>query len=61
MCPYAIVIGEKCTYFIDNHYKFIENDKIEEGTLLNATNNNLDPSVYHLKKCGNDVFKKVTA
>ena len=59
MCPYAIIIGEKYTYFIENHYKLIENDKIVEGTLLNATNNNLNPFVYHLKKCGKDVFKKL--
>ena len=39
MCPYAIMVGETYTYFIAHHYKFIENDKIEEGTLLNATNN----------------------
>ena len=47
------------TYFIDNHYKFIENDKIEEGTLLNATNDNLDPFLYHLGKRGVDSFRKL--
>ena len=52
MSPYAIMIGEKYTYFISYNYKFIENDKNEEGTLLNATNNNLDPFHYHLGKCG---------
>ena len=57
MCPYTIANGEKHTYFIYDRYKFIENDKIEEGTLLNATNGNLDPFVYHLKECGKDVFK----
>ena len=36
--PYAIIIGEKYIYFIAHHYKFIEKDKIEEGTLLNSTN-----------------------
>ena len=30
MTPCAIMIGERCTYFIAYHYKFIENDKIEE-------------------------------
>ena len=35
MCPYAIVIGEKYTYFINDHYKFIENNKIAAGILLN--------------------------
>ena len=36
-------IGEKNTCFVSTHYKFIENDKIEEGTLLDATNHSLDP------------------
>ena len=50
--PYANMVGEKYTYFLYNRYKFIENDKIEEGTLLNATNNSLDPYDYHVEKCG---------
>ena len=56
MCPHAIMAGA-CTYFIDHHYKFIENDKTEEGTLLNTTNNNLGPFLYHLAKWGKDSFK----
>ena len=56
MCPHPFTVGEKYTYFISNHYKFIENDKIEEGTLLNGKNNNLDPFLYHLGKCV-DSFK----
>ena len=59
MIPYAIMIGERYTYFLYYRYKFIENDKIEEGTLLNATNTSLDPYDYHLEKCGIDSFKKV--
>ena len=39
MVPYANVLGQKYTYILYNRYIFIENDKIEEGTLLNATNN----------------------
>ena len=34
MIPYTFVVGEKYTYFISEHYKFIGNDKIEEGSLL---------------------------
>ena len=49
MCPYAIMAGEKYTFFIDHHYKFIGNDKIEEGTLLNTTNNNIDPFLSSCK------------
>ena len=59
MIPHAIMIGEKYTYFLYHRYKFIENNKIEENTLLNATNNSLDPYDYHLEKCGIDSFKKL--
>ena len=34
MCPYTNAIGKKYTYFISIHCKFIENGKIEAGTLL---------------------------
>ena len=59
MVPHAIMIGERYTYFLYHRYKFVENDKIEEGTLLNATNESLDPFDYHLEKCGIDSFKKI--
>ena len=59
MCPYATTIGEKNTYFIAHHYRFIENDKVQEGTLLNATNKNLDPFLYHLGKCGVNSVEKL--
>ena len=59
MTPYAYAIGEKYTYFIYHRYKFIENDKIEEGTLLNGTDGSLDPYDYHVEKCGADAFKKL--
>ena len=59
MVTYAIAIGGKYTYFIYHRYKLIENDKIEEGTLLNTTNGSLDPFDYHLEKCGVDSFKKL--
>ena len=54
-CPYAIIIGEKYTYFIAHLYKFMENDKIEGSTLLNSP----DPIYYHVEKCGKEVFKKL--
>ena len=57
--PYNFAVGEKYTYFLYYRYKFIENDKVEEGTLLNATNTSLDPYDYHLEKCGIDSFKKL--
>ena len=59
MIPYIFAIGEKYTYFISTHYKFIGNDKIEEGMLLNASINSLDPYDYHLSKNGLDCFEKL--
>ena len=59
MIPYAIMIGERYTYFLYHRYKFIANDKIEEGALLKRTNDSLDPFDYHLEKCGIDSFKKL--
>ena len=38
MVPYAIILGEKFTNFLYHRYKFIENNKIEEGSSLNTTN-----------------------
>ena len=43
MIPYTFAVWEKYTYFFYFRSKFIENDKIEEGSLLNATNGSLDP------------------
>ena len=57
--PYSIAIGKKFTYFLYNRWKFLEIDKIEEGTLLNRTNFSLDPFDYHVEKCGVDSFKKI--
>ena len=34
MIPYTFAVGEKYTYFLYFRYKFIQNDKIEEGSLL---------------------------
>ena len=59
MVPYAFMVGKKRTYFLYHRYKFIENDKIEEGTLLNRTDNSLDPYDYHLEKGGENYFKKL--
>ena len=57
MIPTVIAVGEKNTYFIFDQYKFIDSNKIEEGTLLNSTNDSLDPLDYHLEKCGQGAFK----
>ena len=57
MVPYTFAIGGNYTYFISTCCKFPEKDKIEEGTLINATNHSSDPFDYHLEKCGVDSFK----
>ena len=59
MKAHTIVVGGKYTYFTSKHYKNIENVKIEEDTLLNNSNNNLDPFAHHLEKSGEDVFKQM--
>ena len=59
MMPYTFAVGKKYTQFISTQNKFIENDKIEQETLLNATNDSLDPFDFHLAKCGVDTFKKL--
>ena len=59
MIPFVIAVGERYTYFLYNRYRFIENDKIEESTLLNTTNFSLDPFDYHVQKCGGNSFKKI--
>ena len=51
MISIALVIGEENTCFTSNRYNFIENNQIEEGTLLNSTNDSVDPFDYHLVKC----------
>ena len=59
MIPHAIMIGERYTYFLNHRYKFIENDKILEGALLNASRSSLDPYDYHIERCGIDSPKKL--
>ena len=48
----ARAIGEKYTCFISDLYKLIESERIEEGTLLNSTNDSFDHYDYHAPKCG---------
>ena len=43
MVPFDIILGERFTYLFYNRYKFFENDKIEEGSLLNVKGGGLDP------------------
>ena len=59
LVPYTIKLGENYTNFLYNRYKFIENDKIEEGTLLNRANNSLESYDYHVENCGKDAVKKL--
>ena len=57
--PYTFAVGEKYTFLKSTYYKFIENNKIEKGTLLNPSNDSLDPYEFHLSKNGLDSFKKL--
>ena len=41
--PFTFEVWRKHTSFLSSHYKFIQNDKNEEGTLINATNDSSDP------------------
>ena len=59
MIPYIFAVGEKYTYYLSTHYKFIRNNKIQEGILLNSSNDSLDPYDYHLSKNGKNCFKKL--
>ena len=45
MTSISMAVGEKYIYFISNHYKFIENVKIEDGTLLNESVDTIDVNV----------------
>ena len=54
-----MAVGEKHTYILSKHYGHIENDKIEEGTFINNTKNNLDPFAHHPEKCGEDAFQQI--
>ena len=55
MCPFAIIIGEKYISFVAHQFKFIENNKIEEGGLFISS----DPIYYDLENCGVYSFKKL--
>ena len=59
MIPCTFAVEEKFTYFLSSHYKFFENDRIEQRTLLNATNNILYPYDYQNEKCGRNAFEKL--
>ena len=57
MTPYTFAVGANYTFFLSFYYKLIQNDEIEEGTLLNAKNESSDPFDYQLGKRGVDYFK----
>ena len=51
---------KKNTYFLSDLYDFIKTEKIEKGFLFSSTNNSVDPSVYHILICGENMFTKNT-
>ena len=57
MIPTAKAVRTKDKCFKSDHRNFNENNKIEEGTLIKATNDSLDPYDHHLAKCGEGAFE----
>ena len=56
MNPTPIAIRKNYTYFLSNHCKNAENDRIEEGTLVNDTPNSLESSDVRVFRCCENVF-----
>ena len=56
MISYPIAIGEN---FLYDHFHFIKNKKIDEGTLLSSTNGSFDPYDYHVSNCAKKSFMKI--
>ena len=50
MNPYTFAVGDRYKNFISTHYTNIQNDENQEGTLLNPSNDSMDPYDYHLSK-----------
>ena len=57
MISTCTTVGEKYTFFVSDHYRFIENERIEEGFLIDSTYDRIDPFDYHKLKCGEDIFE----
>ena len=57
--PFVFALGMRYTNFITTHYKFFENDEIEEGTLLTSSDDSLDPYDYLIWKNRLDCLKKL--
>ena len=48
MVVYALADEEKYSYFPSDHYKFTQNERLEEGSLLKSTNESVDPYDHHI-------------
>ena len=59
MVVYPVTLGEKNTYFLSDHYKIIEKEKVEEKTLLKGNANSLHPFDYHVLKSGENMFTEL--
>ena len=60
MIPSDIAVGEKYTYFSSDQYKLFENERNNERTFLNFTNNSVDAYDYHVLKCDEGAFKTLS-
>ena len=59
MVVYAVTLGEKKHIFLSDHYKIIENEKVEEKTLLNGNANSLYLFDYHVLKCSENTLTEL--
>ena len=59
LIPTSIAIGEKNPCLLSDYCKYIENDRIEERTFLNSTDNSVHPFDSHSLNCGQNVFKEI--
>ena len=47
-----IASGEINTFFLHDHFHYIRNEKMDEGTLLSSTSGFFEPYVCHKSKSG---------
>ena len=51
LTPYSITKDEENIYFLTPHFKFIENDWIDDRDLLNTKEISIAPFDYHVSIC----------
>ena len=56
---FVATVGERHTLFLSDHYNYIENEGIEEETLINSINKSFDPYDYDVINCGENAFTQL--